>query len=71
MRKITTSIALVFLGFLGYYPTAGQANQPPYVSAVPKFTFAGTLSEQEKQLKENLLMFRFAASRKKQAADRF
>ncbi len=71
MKKIMVSIALVCMGILGYYPSAGQADQPPYVSAVPKFTFAGTLSEQEKQLKENPLMLRFAASRKKQAADRF
>lgn len=35
------------------------------ISAVPKFIFFNTLSEQEKELKNNLLMMRFAESRKR------
>ncbi len=38
-------------------------------SKVPFFTFADTLEEQEKQLKENPLLNRFRESRKKLSAD--
>jgi beta-fructofuranosidase len=40
-----------------------------YTSKVPKFTFANTLAEQEKQLKNNPLILRFAESRKSMASD--
>jgi sucrose-6-phosphate hydrolase SacC (GH32 family) len=40
-----------------------------YTSRVPKFQFAGTLPEQEAQLKSNPLMLRFAESRQKMAGD--
>jgi len=40
-----------------------------YTSKVPEFTFANTLVEQEKQLKNNPLMLRFAASRLKLSTD--
>lgn len=43
----------------------------PYPSPVPRHLFAGTLTEQEKELKTNALMLRFAESRKKLAADRY
>ena len=47
-----------------------HAQQPAdYTSRVPAFTFGATLDEQERQLKENPLMLRFAASRAKMAAD--
>lgn len=71
MKKTSISLTLIFMGLLGYRHSAGQANQPPYISAVPKFTFAETLAEQEKQLKENQLLLRFAVSRKKLTADRY
>ncbi len=48
---------------------AAQANQPPYTSPVPYYTFPATLPEQEATLKDNPLMKRFADSRKKQAVD--
>ena len=47
-----------------------HAQQPAdYTSRVPAFTFGAALDEQERQLKENPLMLRFAASRAKMAAD--
>ena len=63
---------IVFLGllFVGFQIHA-QANEPPYVSPVPKFTFAETLEAQQEQLKTNALMLRFAASRKKFSSDRY
>ena len=42
---------------------------PDYISRVPRFAFAGTLPEQETQLKENPLLLRFAESRRKLASD--
>jgi beta-fructofuranosidase len=51
--------------------SVAQADQPPYVSPVPKFTFGKTLEEQEQQLKTNPLVLRFAESRKKQSGDRY
>jgi len=48
---------------------SGQADKPPYLSPVPKFTFAKTLAEQEEQLKTNALILRFAASRKRLSSD--
>ena len=62
-------ITLILIGILFGYHAAGQPDKPPYISPVPKFTFAKTLSEQEKQLRDNLLMKRFVDSRKKQASD--
>ncbi|MCX6872933.1 MAG: glycoside hydrolase family 32 protein [Verrucomicrobia bacterium] len=48
-----------------------RRQEGPHASQTPKFTFAETLAEQEKQLKSNLLMRRFAESRKHLAADRY
>ena len=42
-----------------------------FPSPVPQFNFAGTLPEQEAQLKTNALMLRFAESRSKLANDKF
>ena len=42
-----------------------------YSSPVPKQTFSTTLTEQEKELQSNVLMERFAASRKKLSTDRY
>ncbi len=48
-----------------------SARPVPYASPVPKQQFSETLAEQEEELKSNALMLRFAASRKKLAADRY
>ena len=48
---------------------AARRQEGPHASLTPKFTFAETLAVQENQLKSNLLMRRFAESRKKLAAD--
>jgi beta-fructofuranosidase len=50
---------------------SAQADQPPYLSPVPKYTFSKTLPQQLEELKANPLLRRFAESRKKQAADRY
>ncbi len=55
---------------LGYKSIRAQTEITPYVSAVPKFTFADTLEGQEEQLKSNPLMLRFAESRNKLKANR-
>lgn len=48
-----------------------SSRPEPYASPVPRQVFSPILSEQEAQLKTNELMLRFAASRKKLAADRY
>lgn len=50
---------------------SAQPNKPPYLSPVPKYTFSKTLPEQENELKNNALLKRFVASRKKQSSDRY
>jgi len=60
---------LIFL--IGTEQTGAQSNQPPYFSPVPKSTFSKSLERQEKELRENVLMKRFAESRKKQVSDRY
>ncbi|PSR52824.1 glycosyl hydrolase family 32 domain protein [Adhaeribacter arboris] len=62
---------LTFIILIGYQKSLAQADKPPYVSAVPKFTYAKTLPEQEQQLKTNPLLLRFIESRKKMASDKF
>ncbi|MCX7824558.1 MAG: GH32 C-terminal domain-containing protein [Verrucomicrobiae bacterium] len=59
--------ALLLLGIT--LTAIARDKQPDYTSRVPKFTFAGTLEEQEAQLKTNPLMLRFAESRRKLASD--
>lgn len=44
-------------------------SSEPHPSPVPRQLFSGTLPEQEKELKTNSLLLRFAESRKKLAAD--
>jgi len=46
-----------------------RKKSPEYTSRVPKYTFAGTLPEQQEQLKTNPLILRFIESRQKMAAD--
>ena len=49
--------------------TPKSPRPEPYASPVPRQVFSETLAEQEKELKTNALMLRFAASRKKLAVD--
>lgn len=51
--------------------TPASVRPAPFASTVPKQKFSETLAEQEEELKTNPLMLRFAASRKKLAADRY
>ncbi len=60
---------MIFLALIGFYQANAQADKPPFVSPVPKFTFSKTLTEQEEQLKNNPLLLRFAESRKRQSKD--
>ena len=57
--------------FVGFCVMNGQEMRPEPTSKVPKFVYAQTLAEQENQLKTDPLMLRFAASRKRQAGDRY
>jgi beta-fructofuranosidase len=67
--KLSVSFVLLLNFLLVHYYASGQADKPPYISPVPKFTFAKTLAEQEEQLKTNPLILRFAASRKRLSSD--
>lgn len=49
--------------------TPRSASPVPYASPTPKQVFSETLAEQEKELKTNELMLRFAESRKRLATD--
>ena len=69
MKKIILGIASGLMVLLVCHQATGQPDKPPYISAVPKFTFAETLAEQEAQLKTNPIVLRFAESRKRQAKD--
>ncbi len=69
MKRDTISLFLVVGFLLTAHYSLGQADKPPYISPVPKFTFAKTLAEQEEQLKTNPLMLRFAKSRKRLSSD--
>jgi len=71
MKKASALFSFLILGLNDYQHCFGQANQPPYVSPVPKFTFSKTLPEQEEELKSNPLINRFADARKRQAKDRY
>ena len=62
-------IAFFIFFLLANHYSSGQADKPPYISPVPKFTFAKTLAEQEEQLKTNPLILRFAESRKRLSSD--
>ena len=67
--KLSVSFVLLLNFLLVHYFASAQADKPPYISPVPKFTFAKTLAEQEEQLKTNPLILRFAASRKRLSSD--
>ena len=68
-KKIIESVSAISLVLVMCLQSEGQPDKPPYVSAVPKATFATTLEEQEKQLKSDPLVLRFAESRKRQSKD--
>ncbi len=51
--------------------TSVRAETEAYPSPVPRQEFSETLAEQEKELKNNAQMLRFAASRTRLAADRY
>lgn len=61
--------AIAVLAWCAIWAVARSAE--PYPSPVPRQLFAGILAEQEKELKTNALMLRFAESRQKLAADRY
>ncbi len=69
MKKIIESVAVISLVLVTCLHSEGQPDKPPYISAVPKATFATILEEQEKQLKSDPLVLRFAESRKSQSKD--
>jgi beta-fructofuranosidase len=71
MKKVSVTLSLCCTVILGSQQTFAQADQPPYISPVPKFNFANTLNEQQQQLKSNPLLVRFAEARKRQARDRY
>lgn len=71
MKHKAVIIFWIILVLLGSYTLYGQADKPPYISAVPKFTFSKTLVEQEQELKTNPIVERFADSRKKLSKDRY
>jgi beta-fructofuranosidase len=66
----SVAIAVAFMAGRGPQGRSwADEKRPDYTSRVPKFTFAGTLPEQESQLKTNPLMKRFVESRRRLAAD--
>lgn len=72
MKVVRTLSAQAFIGLL-LATTHLQAQQdaPPFRSPVPKASFSNTLEAQEKELRDNVLVKRFVASRKAQSDDRY
>jgi beta-fructofuranosidase len=60
-------VITLFMGFQALY----SQEIPDYTSKVPKYEYATSLEEQEKQLKTDPLVLRFAESRKRQSGDRY
>jgi beta-fructofuranosidase len=71
MKLAATVVVIAVLSLLQFTAAFSQADQPPYVSGVPKFTFGESLEEQEAQIKDNPLVKRFAQSRKRLSADKY
>jgi beta-fructofuranosidase len=69
LRKVIFAFALAMVGSFNCTRSEAQADQPPYISPVPKNSYATTLEEQEKQIKTDPLVLRFAESRKRQSKD--
>ena len=70
-KKTIMAASLILLCSFTYFQSAAQADQPPWISPVPKFTYATTLAEQEQQIKTDPLVLRFAESRKRQSKDQY
>ena len=68
-RKIMFVFVPALIATFFYSRSEAQPDQPPYVSRVPKYNYATTLDEQEKQIKTDPLVLRFAESRKRQSND--
>ena len=68
-RKIIFVFVLTMVGGFNYIRSEAQADQPPYISPVPRNSYATTLEEQEKQITTDQLVLRFAESRKRQSND--
>ena len=68
-RKVMFVSVLAMVGSCSYLRSEAQADQPPYISPVPKYNYATTLEEQEKQIKTDPLVLRFTESRKRQSKD--
>jgi beta-fructofuranosidase len=64
-------ITILAILLVGFRPVKSQDKIPDYTSKVPKYNYANSLEEQEKQLKSDPLMLRFAESRKRQSTDRY
>ncbi len=71
MKRQAVIIKYIILVFLGTNATYGQADKPPYISAVPKYTFSSTLITQEQEIKANPMVKHFAESREKLSTDRY
>lgn len=67
--KMLIVSVLAIAGSFGSLRLVAQADHPPYISSVPKYTYASTLDEQEKQIQTDPLVLRFAESRKRQSKD--
>ena len=70
-KKTIMAASLILLCSFTYFQSVAQADQPPWISPVPKFTYATTLAEQEQQIKTDPLVLRFAESRKRQSKDQY
>ena len=63
------ALALLLAGSGLFHRSPAQDAKPEVASKVPRYTFADTLEEQERQLKTNPLLLRFQASRKELESD--
>jgi len=71
MKCKAVIIQWIIIVLFGSNTSSGQADKPPYISAVPKYTFSKTLVGQEQELKANPMVEHFADSRKKLSTDRY
>jgi len=66
-----SGITIPAVMLIGSGAVKAQDKVPDYTSKVPKYDYANTLAEQEKQLKTDPLLLRFSESRKRQSTDRY
>lgn len=64
-------LVLAIAGLTGSSQQNVQTASQDYTSKVPKFSFSMNLQDQEKELKTNPLILRFAQSRKNLASDKY